>query len=214
MSINKFQEIEQDIWGRRLGWAKKKIIKETWQVKSVPSGDGRDKKGRAEASGEGSSDTRLNKQGDKTYTLEEKERDGAAKETREREWKRQLKMETSVCVCVKEREVPFCLFKEIYIRPWKTRLYRWMVHFSRTHRRAFFFVCLFLVIFISSFLFYSFLDERTETTMKETKKRKAENYKYPVCLRLLRLLMKWTVCTTHCPHFLVFLLWFFCCLFT
>ena len=38
-----------------------------------------------------------------------------------------------------EREVPFCLFKEIYIRPWKTRLYRWMVQFffSRTHRRDF-----------------------------------------------------------------------------
>lgn len=72
-----------------------------------------------------------NKQGDKTYTLEEEKKRARMKETvkdgneRERE---------------REREVPFCLFKEIYIRPWKTRLYRWMVQFfffSRTHRRDF-----------------------------------------------------------------------------
>ena len=61
-----------------------------------------------------------NKQGDKTYTLEEEKKRARMKETvkdgneRERE---------------REREVPFCLFKEIYIRPWKTRLYRWMVQF-------------------------------------------------------------------------------------
>ena len=100
-----------------------------------------------------------NKQGDKTYTLEEEKKRARMKETvkdgneRERE---------------REREVPFCLFKEIYIRPWKTRLYRWMVQFFffENTSSGFCWVFWFFLSFNSSFL-----DERTENKKREKERR-------------------------------------------
>ncbi len=78
MSINKFQEIEQDIGDGEVFWGQHETHSDEERLHFIPMFLG-------PGWGEGASDTRLNKQGDKTYTLEEE---------RKRMKERQLKMET------------------------------------------------------------------------------------------------------------------------